>query len=434
MPTLPTPGADYDSWGVELNEWLAQGGTVYNVKDGYGAVGNGSTDDTAAIQDAIDAASAATPAGAVCLPSGTYLISAPLVVITGITFFGIGRAKIVTNATTEDIFQVGDDIDDVLGVVFRDFAVSSTGTQTAGSAFNCHRIARGRWENVAMQDAEDATDGARLHNGISLDKFDDCWIQNCQIINGGLPAPAAGVGISCNGNSDQTFGAGLKIDGCKIAGWQTGVLVGGAVGGLFFGSEIIACAYGMRVTTSLAGVSNREIILNAKAVLDASDYTCLMFDTESVVHFMATGTWIASGGALLDIDQGSAIRIAPQVSDAAFQFTGCRIYNCYAAGAIIDGFVRVSFNSCSIQYNAQGAVDAGASGISVSGTAAPDLVVVGCDFHNNGTGGAGYGIYINTGGLRTIFTNNIFRDNSQGSINATGLTTGANNIVADNIL
>ena len=44
-----------------------------NVKDpAYGAVGDGQTDDTAAIQAAINA----TPAGGVCFfPAGTYLVS-----------------------------------------------------------------------------------------------------------------------------------------------------------------------------------------------------------------------------------------------------------------------------------------------------------------------------------------------------------------------
>ncbi len=317
----------------KIEQGIGSASLVFNVKEAaYGAQGNGVADDRAAIQAAIDAASVV--AGAVCLPTGNYLISGPLVVNSGITIFGIGRAK---NAHTQDVFQVGDNVNDVINPVFRDFRITSTGNQTAGWAFNCHRVARGRWENVAFQDADDAVTGTHLYNGISLDKFDDCWIENCQIINGGLPAPAAGVGISCNGKSDQTFGADLNIDGCKIAGWQTGVLIGGAAGGVYFSSEIIACAYGMHVTKTLVAVNNREILLTAKAVLDASDYTCLMIDDSAITHFMATGSWFASGGQLADISQGSGIRIAAQASTADFQFTGCRIYNNYAAGAIIDG-------------------------------------------------------------------------------------------------
>jgi hypothetical protein len=71
MPTLPTPGGDLDTWGVELNEWLAKGGITHNVKHGYGAAGDGTTDDTAAIQAAIDAVTVAG-SGIVYLPEGTY--------------------------------------------------------------------------------------------------------------------------------------------------------------------------------------------------------------------------------------------------------------------------------------------------------------------------------------------------------------------------
>ena len=60
--------------------WKKKTGGILNVRD-FGAKGDGSADDTAAIQAAIDRA-VSTPAKAVYVPAGTYIITAPLVIQT----------------------------------------------------------------------------------------------------------------------------------------------------------------------------------------------------------------------------------------------------------------------------------------------------------------------------------------------------------------
>jgi hypothetical protein len=66
---------------------LDKGEIVFDAK-AYGATGNGSTDDTTAIQAALNAAPSG---GVVYLPAGTYKISSPLVVPPTITFRGTTR-------------------------------------------------------------------------------------------------------------------------------------------------------------------------------------------------------------------------------------------------------------------------------------------------------------------------------------------------------
>lgn len=86
MPSLPTVGASTDTWGQELNDFLgvahnADGTTkyVFNVKD-YGAAGDGSADDTTAIQACIDAATPGmTTGGIIFFPGGKYKITSTLV-------------------------------------------------------------------------------------------------------------------------------------------------------------------------------------------------------------------------------------------------------------------------------------------------------------------------------------------------------------------
>lgn len=65
-----------------------------SVKD-YGAVGNGVADDTTAIQAAIDA-----NAGVIYFPSGTYNISTPLRITTGIVLQGESKSTSIISKTT----------------------------------------------------------------------------------------------------------------------------------------------------------------------------------------------------------------------------------------------------------------------------------------------------------------------------------------------
>ena len=66
---------DGSQYNVTVDYGLTYSGSSYfNVKSGYGAIGDGVTDDTAAIQSAIDACEAAT-GGTIIAPQGDYLIS-----------------------------------------------------------------------------------------------------------------------------------------------------------------------------------------------------------------------------------------------------------------------------------------------------------------------------------------------------------------------
>jgi len=74
--------------------WINKGGDSgqYNVK-AYGAVGDGVTDDTTAVQAAIDAAEVS--GGIVFFPAGTYKITSPLTVEFGIILEGVREGTIL---------------------------------------------------------------------------------------------------------------------------------------------------------------------------------------------------------------------------------------------------------------------------------------------------------------------------------------------------
>lgn len=77
---------------------LDKGNLVYNVK-AFLAVGDGTTDDTTAIQQAIDAASAAG-GGVVSFPKGTYKITSQLTVYSNVTLQGVSMESSIIKQVT----------------------------------------------------------------------------------------------------------------------------------------------------------------------------------------------------------------------------------------------------------------------------------------------------------------------------------------------
>lgn len=87
---LQTPAKLSGSAGGQQSD--GKGATVMNVRD-YGAVGDGKTNDTAAIQKALDAAAAAG-GGEVFLPAGKWLVSGSLTIPVGVTLSGAAHAPL----------------------------------------------------------------------------------------------------------------------------------------------------------------------------------------------------------------------------------------------------------------------------------------------------------------------------------------------------
>ncbi len=102
MARLPIVGADNNNWGTILNTYLQvahnSDGTlkavqpVFNVKE-YGATGDGTTNDTAAINLAIADANTAN-GGIVYFPLGTYIVASPLTTPVSYTVIkGVGMGS-----------------------------------------------------------------------------------------------------------------------------------------------------------------------------------------------------------------------------------------------------------------------------------------------------------------------------------------------------
>lgn len=102
---------------------------VINVKD-YGAKGDGVTDDTAAIQSALDAASAAG-GGVVFFERGTFLISGALTCHSQVGLKGVGKeVSIIKTTSTTAPALTGNNLQDV---TIEDLTLLGTGSNYGGT-------------------------------------------------------------------------------------------------------------------------------------------------------------------------------------------------------------------------------------------------------------------------------------------------------------
>lgn len=100
----PTPGADDDIWGDHLNANADILDALIKTINGaisvqeHGAVGDGVTDDTAAIARAVEALP--ETGGEVYFPAGIYLVSSTTYLPSNVRVFGAGSASVLAGATT----------------------------------------------------------------------------------------------------------------------------------------------------------------------------------------------------------------------------------------------------------------------------------------------------------------------------------------------
>ena len=342
---------------------------VINVKD-FGAVGDGVTDDTAAIQAAIVAT---TTSKALFFPSGTYTFSTQLVFTTskiGIIGEGSGTTflKYTGANTSNDLIVVGNGVSAIVNVNFTGFTLYSTTTMTAGFAMHLKKYCRSNITDVILNGQDISP--VNLYGGFWFDSIDDIYLSTFRTL-------VLNEGVRVNGAIGGEPKAGLMVEQGKIAGGTIGIHIGGAFGGIYVNHVdiIVPSQEGILLDNAIVAETNRETFLGVCSIDGTGSYGIRVVESfASNQTLTLTGTWVASSG-----NHGIFIQNAPGYKIIA---TGCRIFNNNGDG------IR-------------------------SGNNGSDFLVTGCSIANS----TGWGIngLVNNNSLSVA--PNTFAANSLGSIN-----------------
>lgn len=198
-------------------------GSLVNVKD-FGAVGDGTTPDQDAIQDAIDYADANGNNG-VFFPAGTYYVNAQVDLRNKVSLIGVGKSASEIWFGASGQFKLTGTSGSKVGFLsIQDMGLTNQG---GGALFA-----------LAMSYVERVTiDNCVVYNtGISMSPFNYVTIQNCDLFSGELYADHPIVDsisealkiVGCNGsgfkfNIKDT--ADVVIDRCSLLGGTGGVTI-----------------------------------------------------------------------------------------------------------------------------------------------------------------------------------------------------------------
>ena len=384
-----------------------QGGAVFNVKSSaYGAVGDGSTDDTNAIQSAINAA--ATSGGVVMFPTGTYKVSSTLALTANsVVLRGVGTGSILkTSSATADIVSIGTTSSQVNYCGVYSLAFDSSAIRTAGYAINVINgfsltiedtfmanqfnglgltfgggeifVNRGLWVSWA------SASGTGLYIDITSPEVGNYWFDNldinCNSAFSGNHALNAGVNLNCLLNSSG-LGGGVYMSNCCVEGAQYGLLIGptnhyGVENVWFHGCVFDSC--------TLVGIEINQGTSSAPV-------KTLFFD-----NCWASSTKAGSNGNGVQIDATSGtpnnvhFRGLSCIDNAndALHINGCTDFSVTASYVSYNGKtgIWIAAGVSGFQLNDNKVLSNGGWGILVNSGSSNNYMVVGNHTYNNASG------------------------------------------------
>jgi len=347
-----------------------------SVKD-FGAVGNGSTDDTAAIQAAIT--SLVATGGTVYFPIGEYKVTSTITWANNNIFLegaGLGATTISTFIASGNVFA----ITNASGGGISNLNIIADTTQTSGAGVhltNCYNVK-----------VSDVVIGYGLNVGVQIDGGAGQFVNTIE--NFIISDCFNGIALGVTGTQPQdTFLTNGIIGSCTNAG----ILVKQSSGLYASSIDIISCATGFSTFPD-----------TAKSVVN-SFFTDVLCDTCTGSGF----AFISNGGTVEQVNMvncwGSSNTINGMILSQecnAFSVTNFRAINNQQRGIYIQGGTNLGFVNCQVLANSM-AGSASYDGLAVEGSTTNNLSIIGGKYGSGwafaGFNNQSYGIFISSGAI-----------------------------------
>lgn len=409
--------------GAVARTWQDKNRDVFSVKD-FGAKGDGSTDDTTAIQAAITAAGATGTGGIVFFPRGVYVVSASLsVAASGVYLVGTGTrgSQIITNHATADVVIFGTGtVASVSGVGIRDMLISASVTRTNGAAV----LMNGAYQAEAV----DLTLANMFRGAVVTGTSKLIYIERSYI----SPIATTGIGIYITGNSNDVYMTNNFIIGAASPQPSIGIFMDNCNGIFAYNTGLFQCGSGILISPGNGQLCENIFFVNCS--VDSGSGTGLTIaatGTGAIRRAQFTSCW-ASSNATHGVNVSGA---AGTIDDV--QFIGLR---CYANGQYGflcsgSGAINIVLEACIMAGNST-ASSGTANGIGF-GTGTNSFQVRNC--RSGPIGGQlntqGYGcVLTDATSDKFLISGNDFSGNLTGGLlNSTGANVGRTSRIESNI-
>ncbi len=375
---------------------------IFDVTD-YGAQGNGVSDDTDAIQAAIEAA-AEVGGGIVFFPPGTYPLAHSLQIgaRNSIAFNGTGIDSTILQSTspTEPIFR-----SDFQGVfrLWQDMTLTSSVTKTAGPLMYFAQEIRSTFRRIKLTGHLD---------GIQLDGFEGVLIDNVFITEPSAP----GTAIIAGKLADEPQGADLSINNTILRGADgpngNGSNITGLYGLAIFDADAV---FTFNLNAALFRRANLRIEPRTRSFnhhflqsfFDATaDGPCVdVGGPGGKQQITFTGTWIASAGQAegfnaTKVRNAVGIRLRNEGTYGPWNITGGRVYNNLGRGMeVLTHSIPLAISGVTFETNGTAGVAGANEGLYVdTAVGAPSVNLSGATFYR------GTGLNVSTTPTSNLFT------------------------------